>query len=158
MKQLCVFILVLMLSSCEYFNVKKTSSEAILKEELQTFNWEDVDEYPAFMVCDSLNTKQDKQLCFERILTNQTLNFLKEKKIVVTEDVNDTINLKFKVSETGIITLATFHVDSITLQQIPDIKLYIRESLQSLPKVYPAIKRGQQVKTEFELPIIINVE
>ena len=158
MKELCFFILVLMLSSCEYFNVKKISSEAILKEELQTFNWEDVDEYPTFMVCDSLNTKQEKQLCFERILTNQTLNFLKEKKIVVTEDVNDTINLKFKVSETGIITLATFHVDSITLHQIPDIKLYIRESLQTLPKTYPAIKRGQQVKTEFELPIIINVE
>ena len=158
MKELCFFILVLMLSSCEYFNVKKISSEAILKEELQTFNWEDVDEYPTFRVCDSLNTKQDKQLCFERILTNQTLNFLKEKKIVITEDVNDTINLKFKVSEKGIITLATFHVDSITLKQIPEIKLYIRESLQTLPKTYPAIKRGQQVKTEFELPIIINVE
>lgn len=158
MKQLCVFILVLMLSSCEYFNVKKTSSEAILNEELQTFNWDEVDIYPTFSVCDSLSTKKDKAFCFESVLTNQILNFLKEKSIVVTEDINDTIHLKFKVSETGKSTLDTFFVDSITLQQIPDIKLYIRESLQSLPKIYPAIKRGQQVKTEFELPIIINVE
>jgi len=147
-----------MVSSCEYFNVKKTSSEAILNEELQTFNWNDVDVYPTFFDCDSLNTKKDKALCFESVLTNQILNFLKEKSIVVTEDVNDTINLKFKVSETGTTTLDTFYVDSITLQQIPDIKLYIRESLLSLPKIYPAIKRGQQVKTEFALPVIINVE
>jgi len=158
MKLFFVFILLFMVSSCEYFNVKKTSSEAILNEELQTFNWNDVDVYPTFFDCDSLNTKKDKALCFESVLTNQILNFLKEKSIVVTEDVNDTINLKFKVSETGTTTLDTFYVDSITLQQIPDIKLYIRESLLSLPKIYPAIKRGQQVKTEFALPVIINVE
>lgn len=146
-----------MLTSCEYFNVKKTSSEAILNEELKTFNWDEVDEYPVFLVCDSLNTKQEKKQCFDRKLTNEIFNFLKEKSIVVTEDVNDTINLKFKVSETGTITLDAFQVDSITIKQIPDIKLYIRESLQSLPKIYPAIKRGQQVKTEFELPLIISV-
>ncbi|MGC1203913.1 MAG: hypothetical protein WA839_03390 [Flavobacteriaceae bacterium] len=157
MKQICVFILVLMLASCEYFNVKKTSSEAILEEELQTFNWNDVDEYPTFSICDSLTTKQEKKQCFGTHLTNKILNFLQGENITITQDVNDTITLKFQVSEKGKLSLLDFEVDSLTLQEIPNIKVLIRESLVALPQVFPAIKRAQQVKTEFELPIIINV-
>lgn len=157
MKQFSVFIVILMLSSCEYFNVKKTSSKSILEEELQTFNWIDVDVYPTFSSCDSLTIKQEKAYCFESVLTNHILGFLQQKNIVVSKDVNDTINLKFNISETGVLSLPEFQVDTLTAQQIPDIKLFIRESLQVLPKIYPAIKRGQQVKTEFELPVIINV-
>ena len=157
MKQICVFILVLMLASCEYFNVKKTSSEAILEEELQTFNWNDVDEYPTFSICDSLTTKQEKKQCFGTHLTNKILNFLQGENITITQDVNDTITLKFQVSEKGKLSLLDFEVDSLTLQEIQNIKVLIRESLVALPQVFPAIKRAQQVKTEFELPIIINV-
>ena len=157
MKQICVFILVLMLASCEYFNVKKTSSEAILEEELQTFNWNDVDEYPTFSICDSLITKQEKKQCFGAHLTNKILSFLQGEDITVTKDVNDTINLKFQVSEKGKLSLLDFEVDSLTIEEIPNIKVLIRESLVALPQVFPAIKRAQQVKTEFELPIIINV-
>tara|TARA_R110001583_G_scaffold38897_4_gene125361 strand:+ start:2334 stop:2810 length:477 start_codon:yes stop_codon:yes gene_type:complete len=158
MKQLYVFILVLMLTSCEYFNVKKTSSEAILNEELKTFNWDDVDEYPAFSICDSLNTKQEKKQCFESKLTNEIFNFLENEVIVVTQDINDTINLSFQVSEKGELSLLNFEVDSLTIREIPNIKTLIHQSLDSLPNIFPAIKRGQQVKTQFELPIIINVE
>tara|TARA_R110002049_G_scaffold18043_7_gene69461 strand:- start:2279 stop:2722 length:444 start_codon:yes stop_codon:yes gene_type:complete len=147
-----------MLASCEYFNVKKTSSEAILNDQLQTFNWNDVDEYPTFSLCDSLVTKQEKRSCFENVLTTQIFNFLENEVIVVTKDVNDTINLQFQVSEKGDLTLLTFEVDSVTSQEIPNIKTLIYQSLDSLPKIFPAIKRGQQVKTEFELPVIINVK
>ena len=157
MKQICVFILILMLASCEYFNVKKTSSEAILEEELQTFNWNDVDEYPTFSICDSLTTKQEKKQCFGTHLTNKILSFLQSEDITVTQDVNDTINLKFRISEKGKLSLLDFEVDSLTILEIPNIKVLIQESLVALPQVFPAIKRAQQVKTEFELPIIINV-
>lgn len=158
MKQLCVFILVLMLTSCEYFNVKKISSEAILEEELQTFNWNDVDEYPTFSFCDSVATKEEKKQCFESRLTNRVFNFLQQQDIVVTQDVNDTINLKFRVSEKGELTLLDFEVDSLTIEEIPNIKILIQQSLDCLPMVFPAIKRAQHVKTEVELPIIINVK
>lgn len=158
MKQLCVFILVLMLASCEYFNVKKISSEAILEEELQTFNWNNVDEYPIFSFCDSLATKEEKKQCFENRLTDRIFNFLEQKNIVVTQDVNDTINLKFQVSEKGELLLLDFEVDSMTTSEIPDIKILIQQSLDCLPTIFPAIKRAQHVRTEFELPIIINVK
>lgn len=146
-----------MLTSCEYFNVKKTSSEAILKEELQTFNWNDVDEYPSFSVCDSASAKQERKHCFETTLTSYITSHLQKDTIVVSQDINDTINLKLQVSEHGVLSLLSVYVDSVTRQEIPNIKELLAESLESLPKIFPAIKRGQQVKTEFKLPIIIHV-
>jgi hypothetical protein len=156
MKKIWVFLFVLMLQSCEYFNVKKTSSEAILNEELQTFNWNDVDVYPSFSICDSLETKDEKTACFTDLLTKHILKYLENDSIVVTQDVNETIRLHFQVSETGIISLSDVKLDSLIIQEIPNLENLIHSSLDSLPKIFPAIKRGQQVKTEFELPIIIQ--
>lgn len=146
-----------MLVSCEYFNAKKTSSEAILKEELQTFNWNDVDEYPSFSVCDSSATKQERKFCFENTLTTYITAYLQKDTIVVTQDINDTIHLQLQVSRKGLLSLVDIQVDSLTIQEIPNIKALLAQSLDSLPKIFPALKRGQQVKTEFKLPIIIQV-
>ncbi|GAA4804869.1 hypothetical protein [Litoribaculum gwangyangense] len=157
MKLFCVFICVFILTSCKYFNVKKTSSEAILKEELQTFNWNDVDEYPSFSVCDSLSLKEDRKGCFQAVLTIHIWEFLKRENLVVTKDIHDTILLEFQVDKSGNLLLIDAEIDSLTVQEIPNIKSLLNESLDSLPEVFPAIKRGQQVTTKFELPIIINV-
>lgn len=156
MKQSCVFILVLALASCEYFNAKKTTPEAILSEELQTFNWNDVDVYPTFSVCDTIDTKNGKTNCFTQVLTTHILQRLQKDSIVVKQDVTDTINLKFQVSETGVLSLLNMEVDSLIIKEIPNIETLIYSSLDSLPKVFPALKRGQQVKTEFKLPVIIQ--
>lgn len=158
MKQICVFLSVLMLCSCEYFNVKKTSSEAILKEELQTFNWNDVDAYPSFSACDSVETKMDRKSCFEHVLTLHIWEYLKQERIVVTKDVSDTIILSFRVSELGDLKLINTKIDSITRHEIPEIEALLYKSLEQLPPVFPATKRGQQVKTEFQLPIIIDIQ
>ena len=156
MKHFYVFIVFLMFMSCGYFNAKKTSSEAILKEELQTFNWKDVDEYPSFSICDSAATKNDRKQCFENTLTSYITTYLQKDTIVVTQDIHDTIHLKLQVSSKGLLSLVDIQADSLTVQEIPNIQMLLIQSLDSLPKVFPALKRGQQVKTEFVLPIIIR--
>ncbi|WP_034041796.1 hypothetical protein [Wocania ichthyoenteri] len=157
MRQTCVLLLFLILTSCEYFKVKKTSSEAILKEELQTFNWNDVDEYPSFSICDSLTIKEEKKGCFQHLLTSHISEFLQNEIIIVTKDISDTMVLDFQVSETGNLKLMDAKIDSVTIAEIPNIKSLLTKSLDSLPNIFPAIKRGQQVTTEFKLPIIIKV-
>ena len=156
MKQICIFLLLMMLCSCEYFNVKKVPSETILEEELQTFNWNDVDEYPSFSACDSTSTKQEKKACFEQTLTSFITTYLQRDTIIVTQDIHDTINLNFKITNAGDLILLDAKIDSLTNNEIPNIKQLLTESLDSLPKIFPAIKRGQQVTTEFILPIIVN--
>ncbi|WOD44637.1 hypothetical protein [Hwangdonia lutea] len=157
MRQICVFLFILTLTSCEYFKVKKTSSEAILKEELQTFNWNDVDAYPSFSVCDSLTLNEEKKACFQQVLTTHISGFLQDEIIIVTKDISDTIVLNFQVSETGNLKLMDAKIDAATVAEIPNIKSLLTQSLDSLPKIFPASKRGQQVTTEFQLPIIIKV-
>lgn len=157
MRQNYFLLLLLLLCSCEYFNTKKTSPEAILNEELKTFNWNDVDEYPSFSSCDSLTLKQDKESCFQQVLTTHISEFLKNEIIVVSKDISDTIVLNFQVSETGNLKLLRSKIDTATIKEIPEIKTLLAKSLDSLPKIFPAIKRGQQVKTEFKLPVIIKV-
>jgi len=157
MRYLCILILIFTLSSCEYFNVKKTSSEAILNEELEAFNWDDVDSYPAFSSCDNLESKEEKKQCFEDDLTTHIYSHLEAEKIVVTQDIHDTIILKFQISEKGDISLLSSKIDTTTTQEIPNIKDLLNNSLEALPEIFPAIKRGQHVKTEFELPLIITV-
>jgi len=157
MRQFVVILFVFTVISCDYFNVKKTSSEAILEEELQSFNWNDVDTYPTFTFCDSLTSKAHKEDCFQNTLTSNITSYLQKQMIVVTEDVNDTLLLKMTVTNTGKIKLLEVKMDSLTQQEIPELEALLFKSLDRLPEVFPAIKRGQHVTSEFELPLIIKV-
>ena len=158
MKKVSGFLILVLLFSCTYFDVKKTSSEVILNEELQTFNWSEVDEYPSFSSCDTSLSKQAKIECFQKTMTNHIYRNLENENFMVVKDINDTIMIQFQISETGKLSLLSLKIDTITQQEIPQIKNIIIKSIETLPKIYPAIKRGQQVKTEFKLPIIINVK
>ena len=157
MKHLCLFIGFLLLVSCNYFDVKKTTSQAILKEELKTFNWNDVDEFPSFESCKNKVSKEEKKSCFQNTLATIITNQIQQDTIVVSQNIEDTIYMKFQISETGVLTLLEVKTDSLTRAEIPNIHTLLTQSLDALPKIYPALKRGQQVKTAFTLPVIISV-
>lgn len=157
MRQSCIILLVLTIYSCDYFNVKKTTPEAILKEDLKTFNWDEVDMYPSFPECDSFISKTDKKLCFEKTVHSAINSLLQKQIIVVTQDVNDTLMLKLRATNTGKISLLETKMDTLTKNEIPGLEKLILQSLEELPQINPAIKRSQPVTTEFELPLIIKV-
>jgi hypothetical protein len=157
MKHLCLFFGFLLLVSCNYFDVKKTTSDAILNEELKTFNWSEVDDYPSFASCNDDVSKDEKKRCFQNTLTAIITNKIQRDTIVVSQDIDDTIYIKFQISEKGALTLLEARVDSVIGHEIPNIHEILVNSLDSLPEIYPAIKRGQQVKTAFTLPVIIQV-
>lgn len=156
MKQGYLIIAFIALTSCNYFDVKKTTSEAILNEELKTFNWSEVDEYPTFVVCEGEANKESKKSCFQNTLIQTISANLQTDTILVSQSLNDTVVIKFQISEKGQLSIQDFYVDSLTLIEIPDIKKLINASIDSLPPIYPAIKRGQQVKTAFTLPVVIQ--
>ena len=58
--------------------------------------------------------------------------------------------MKLKYSQT--------QAHELTKQQIPELDSILNSSLEGLPKLYPAIKRSQQVQTVFQLPIILRVD
>lgn len=158
MKYIGFVIFCFLFTSCNYFDVKKTSSEEILKEELQSFNWNDVDVFPTFAVCDSSATLQERKQCFENTLTNHVLRHLSKDKLIVSQEINDTIFIDFKLNQTGDISILNTEIDDEVFTIFPNIKVQLESSLDSLPKIYPAIKRGQHVTTQFKLPIIIKAD
>ncbi len=157
MKPIVFLLILLLVTSCSYFEKKKIYSEDLLEEELQTFNWNEVDTYPTFSSCDSISIKADIKTCFQNTLVTNVNRFLEAQKIVVSEDINDTIRLKITIDSKGILEVKTIDFKPETAIQIPEIDSLLRQSLKGIPEIFPAIKRGQQVTTAFELPVIIKI-
>jgi hypothetical protein len=158
MNRIAFLFLFILFTSCDYFEKKKVYSEDLLEEELKTFNWNEVDTYPTFSSCESITLKADLKACFQNTLVTNVNHFLEAQNIVVSDDVNDTIRLKIVIDNKGIITVESIELKSETAVQIPGIDSLLRQSLKGIPKIYPAIKRGQQVTTAFELPVIVKIE
>lgn len=157
MKNAALLFLLLILSSCNFFEAKKISSEEILNEELKTFTWNEVDEYPIFDTCDSTALIEHRKACFQNTLIENMSKRLFASPITVTQSVNDTILVHFKISEKGIIEITNTEINNLLIQEIPEIETMVYQSIDSLPNIYPAIKRGQPVTTEFKLPLIVMV-
>ena len=158
MNRIAFLLIFLLVASCNYFEKKKVFPEDLLEEELQTFNWNEVDAYPTFSSCDSITEKEDSKTCFQNTFIGSVNEFLEAQNLVVSNDINDTIRLKIIIDNKGVLGVESIQINPETVVQIPEIDSLLRQSLKSIPKIYPAIKRGQQVATAFELPIIVKID
>jgi hypothetical protein len=158
MKISVFFLFSLLMTSCDGFETKKLEKETIISEQLNTFNWNNVDQYPSFQICDDLEEKLDKKACFETEITNYFFESLNNEDLIVTERIDDTIYLDLLISELGQVTIINRKINPHTRAILPKIDTLLDESVKKMPKIYPAIKRGQQVRTQFTLPILIEMD
>lgn len=158
MKKILLFVFLLSLSSCEYFEKKKISSEEILSEETRELNWQEVDQYPTFEECRDLMESEAARACFGNKVASYFYARLEAKQPVVTETINDTLYLYLRISEKGIPAIDSMEIDSLIVQQLPEIRTWLEQSVDSLPKIYPASKRGIPVVTTFKMPVVIRAE
>jgi len=158
MKRIFIFLLLINMMSCDYFNKKKVYSEELLENELEMFTWNDVDEYPTFASCDSTSGKANRKQCFENTLRDILNTNLSQYHIIVSESIEDTVNLKITINNHGEFSINSIESSTLIKQEIPQLDSLLRRSLDSLPKIFPAIKRSQQVTTQFSFPVIIKIE
>ncbi|WP_047550160.1 hypothetical protein [Psychroserpens sp. Hel_I_66] len=158
MNRVLAFLFLTTFCSCEFIEKKKVYSNDIVEEELQTFNWNDVDEYPSFESCEATLDKANKKACFENTLREILNKNLAKYKIIVSEEIHDTIHLKITIDNDGEFVVDDIISNEKTQAEIPKLDSLLRKSLDSLPKIYPAIKRSQHVKTQFSLPVIIKID
>ena len=144
--------------SCNYFEKKKLNSEMILIEELKTFKWNELDRYPTFETCDDSIDFQETKSCFEQTVVMHISNYFQANELVVTQKVSDTILIDFLVTNIGNINISYIQSQLLTKDQIPNLDSIIGNSLASLPKLHPAIKRSQQVQAAFQIPLILVVK
>jgi len=153
-----LFLLISVCLSCNYFQKKTLDSHVILDKELQTFQWDQLDQYPTFETCqEDLNFQQNKS-CFESTLTTHVSKVLNSEAVTPMLTQNDTLKLKFLVSSTGDLSIPTIESQNFTDDAMSSLVTILTKSLQDLPLLFPAIKRSQQVQSEFQLPIILKVK
>jgi len=148
----------LCLTGCKDLETKKVSSEALAEEELKAINMNEVDEYPSFATCDSIETQEARYQCFK---TELALNFqrqLSNKTIIVESELNDTIWLYLSITEFGDLSIDRTEIPDTIAVQLPELERWLKDSLDSLPQISAANKRGIPVKTAFKMPVIVKVD
>ena len=158
MKVIVCFFLLGLLSSCQYFETKRVSSEEVLQEELEALDWSDIDAYPSFPVCDKKMEKEAQRDCFESTILSAIQQKLAKGDWVTSVALSDTVYLELEVDTGGYLGLKTLQLDSLLLDALPRLDSLLMEGIHSLPKPAPAYKRGIPVQSKFTLPLIINTE
>ena len=152
------YILLLVFSSCQYFEKQVPSEKELLQKELKSINWKEVDEYPSLVDCESVTDKKQQQQCFFERLTQLIQEKLSVDTLAALYPELDTIEVKVTVFPNATLQFEPqFPKDSVAYDTIK-IDSILRARLVGFPKVNPAIKRGSPVKTQFILPVILKVE
>ncbi len=159
MKKIIPILLLLTLSlySCQYFNSQVPNQDELLEKELKAINWNQVDELPSFSNCDSVVDKTQKKQCFFDFLTQLIQQKLSVDTLTVLCPKLDTINVKVTVLADATLQFEPQINDTLSYNTTK-IDSILKVRLVDFPKVNPAIKRGIPVKTQFVLPVILNVE
>ncbi|GHA43104.1 hypothetical protein GCM10007103_25420 [Salinimicrobium marinum] len=158
MKKALFLLLIILISGCERFETKKISSEEILSEETRELNWHEVDQYPAFKECKEITEVEAAKTCFGNKVASYVYARLDAKQPVVSKALEDTLLLYLSISDRGVPAIDSVEIDTMVTHHLPEIKTWLRESIDSLPNIYPATKRGIPVATKFKMPIVIKAE
>ena len=137
---------------------KKISVDEFVNDEMKSFNWSEVDQFPVFENCTQINETSEKNNCFIKTISDSlSLNFIKND-LVLNRTLIDTVFIKFKVDKKGIIEIDNLEIGEKILPYKEVINQSFVKTAANLPKLYPAIKRGQEVDVTFELPILVSTE
>ena len=106
----------------------------------------------------STRTKLSFELA-EKRLSADVLNFsANESSLKKGETLVDTVNIKFKVNKKGIVAIEDIEIGDKIISYKQIVNRSFTNTIANLPKLYPAIKRGQEVDVTFNLPILISTE
>jgi len=121
-------------------------------------DYSSVDVSPSFRVCDSLIEKDKKDTCFRTTLRQEIFSSLAKQSIQVPQSVDETIEVAITIQSNKEVRLTSIKSSDSLMAIVPSLKAILKKSVEELPAVYPAIKRGIPVTTVYKLPIRIAVK
>ena len=158
MKKTILFFLLLSVISCQYFEKQVPDEKELLEQELKKINWNEVDEFPSVLQCDTIKDAEIKKQCFFDYLAQTIQERIGIDTLQMLYPEMDTIEVKVIINPDASLQFEPqFSKDSVTYDKVK-IDSILTARLSDFPKVEPAIKRGIKVKTQFVLPVIIKVE
>lgn len=161
MKTLKGIILIFAISlmvSCDYlpFQSKKqfTPLDTIV-------DFRSVDTPPTFKECNDFIENGDLRDCFRTTLANFFSTELASKEytqaFTVSRDFDESITLRLRITKQGVMHFKEIQISSELNNEIPELRSILHKTINKIPKVFPAIKRGIPVETEYILPVRIKI-
>ena len=155
LRVLAFSILLLFCSSCDLVmgldNMKTVPLDTII-------DFSSVDFSPSFPVCDSIITKQEKSTCFRNTVHAKIGAELKKNSFTIQEAISETVVVHLLISAKGTVVLDEIQSSENIKMQLPTLDSLLNVSVQNLPKITPARKRGIPVITKYSLPIKIQLK
>ena len=151
---LTLLLLTICIQSCQYFEKNVPSKNDLLNQEMQHINWSVVDEFPSTKICDLINNKEERKICFFNFLTQKVQEKLKSDFLQMYFTKIDTLNLKVTIDSNAKMTFKTNNLENF--ENFEKIDSIVAINLMNITPVEPGIKRGIKIKSEFILPIILN--
>jgi len=156
MKRFLPFLLVVFLSSCQFFESKEKRTQKLIDEKMGEIDWNTVNSYPFFYTCDENVSKEAQRTCFEETLTTHFQNTLNEFEFTLIDKKSETVEVLFIIDTLGKINVIDIKKDAAVLKQMPEFDGVITQSLKNLPKLAPALKQGFPVNTKYRIPVQLN--
>ena len=152
-----LLLLPLFFGGCQYIDKQIPSEQELLEKKLGEINWNEVDEFPSVASCDSITDKEQKKQCFFQYLTELIQMKLSSDTLAVRYPQLDTIEVKVTVLPNATLEFETQLADSLSYDR-QTIDSIIKSRLVDFPEIQPALKRGIPVRTQFVLPVILDVD
>ncbi|MDA9339520.1 hypothetical protein N9Q68_00955 [Polaribacter sp.] len=117
-----------------------------------------VDFSPSFPGCDSIIAKQKKLACFRNTMHTEIGAELQKHSFTIKESISETIFVHLLIAANGTIVLDEITGYKNIKIQLPALDSLLNVSVQNLPRITPASKRGIPVVTKYSLPIKIQLK
>ena len=121
-------------------------------------NFSSVDTSPSFKVCDFIIDKQKKNNCFRTTIHQKIGAELQKHQFVIRDSISEIVYVDLLINSKGKIVLEAMESSEEIKIKLPKLDSVLRISVDKIPNVYAAIKRGIPVTTKYRLPIKIQIK
>jgi hypothetical protein len=145
-------IVVIFCTSCDKLSFTKNKDLHVLDT---IVDFTSVDFSPSFKPCDSLIDKIKKAACFRNTIHKKIGAELQKHSLTIKDSIDEVVFLDILITKKGAVIFQEITSTENLKQQLPQLDNLLRQSVQKLPYIYPAIKRGIPVTTMYRLPVRI---
>lgn len=147
-------LFVFTLSSCHLIESTPVL-EDLFEKEVKRIDWNSVDELPTIEPCLIFKSKAMKKECFFSIISDSIYTKLIKKSDFSIYTKIDTVRLTVIVTADSQLKFRTSFSANDSPYECEKIDSIIGSKLVDFPKVYPAIKKGFPVTSQFVIPVVL---
>ncbi len=158
MRKLPYIGVALLIQACNWFTPKEVLRDQYVHAELQSIDWQSVDQFPLFNSCDETATKQSQQQCFERVLNEQLSEIISRMSMEEKLEISGSFSLSIQVNDQGDILLLDLINDVFSEEITAYLMTEFSKDFSRIKQLRPALKQGMPVATQYQIPIEIHLD